>query len=117
MDIDRGDFPRSGLIDRRGNLNLSGRYLKSLLAFLGPQTPQGLLIIDDISVTPERTLICFQKEGTLFCLCLSHTMDGVGAGHLNKRFRKNQNCLDLGSGTFIDVDKAGVSNAALLLKL
>ena len=117
MDIDRGDFPRSGLIDRRGNLNLSGRYLKSLLAFLGPQTPQCLLIIDDISVTPERTLICFQKEGTLFCLCLSHTMDGVGAGHLNKRFRKNLNCLDLGSGTFIDADKAGVPNAALLLKL
>lgn len=117
MDIDRGDFPRGGLIDRRGNMNLSGRYLKSLLAFLEPKKSQHPLTIDEASTTQTNLLVRFQKNGRPYCLCLSQKFDGVGVRAISHELGKFRDCFDLRNGTFVDTDRAESSSAGLLVAL
>ena len=70
MDIDRGDFPRSGLIDRRGNMNMSGRYLTTLLALLGRNASRHSLSIDQILETKTHTSVRFHQGAREFCMYL-----------------------------------------------
>ncbi|MDB4051277.1 hypothetical protein N9463_00960 [Planktomarina sp.] len=66
MDIDRGDFPRSGLIDRRGNMNLSGQYLKTLMGVLGRDVSKRCLVIKQTSIEQTYTFVQFQKKYSEF---------------------------------------------------
>jgi hypothetical protein len=117
MDIDRGDFPRGGLIDRRGNLNLSGRYLKSLLAFLEPRRLQYPLVIGETSTTQTHTLVRFERNGRPFCLCLNQKIDNSKIKTITQELGKIQDCFDLQNGTFVDTDINESSSAGLLLAL
>jgi hypothetical protein len=117
MDIDRGDFPRGGLIDRRGNLNLSGRYLKSLLAFFEPSRLQHPLVIEKTSTKQAHTLVRFKRNGRQFCLCLSQEIDSTRIKTITQELGKIQDCFDLQNGAFIDIDRNESPSAGLLLAL
>lgn len=117
MDIDRGDFPRGGLIDRRGNLNLSGRYLKSLLAFFEPSRLQHPLVIEKTSTKQAHTLVRFNRNGRQFCLCLSQEIDSTRIKTITQELGKIQDCFDLQNGAFIDIDRNESPSAGLLLAL
>ena len=70
MDIDRGDFPHPGLIDRRGNLNLAGRYLRSLLSVLATTADQYPIELAENLETDIHTCVSFQQGSQAYQLYL-----------------------------------------------
>jgi predicted phosphodiesterase len=117
MDIDRGDFPRSGLIDRRGNMNLSGRYLKTLLAVLGRNGPERHLVIDYISETQTHTFVRFQQNARPFGLYLRHEGQGGGFECVQNEFGFFHECIDLRTGERSTSCHIGGDLSGLLLAL
>lgn len=101
MDIDRGDYPRSGLIDRRGNMNLSGQYLKTLLAVLRRSGSERRLIIDQISETQTHTFVLFRQDGRQLCLCLQHENQRNGFESLRDEIGCFHKGIDLRTGKIV----------------
>ena len=98
MDIDRGDFPRSGLIDRRGNMNLSGQYLKTLMGVLGRDVSKRCLVIKQTSIEQTYTFVQFQKNTLNFCLYLQHESQLDGLENFQKEIGPLDTGVDLSTG-------------------
>ena len=98
IDIDRGDFPRSGLIDRRGNMNLSGQYLKTLMGVLGRDVSKRCLVIKQTSTEQTYTFVQFQKNTRNFCLYLQHESQLDGLENFQKEIGPLDAGVDLSSG-------------------
>lgn len=105
MDIDRGDFPRSGLIDRRGNMNMSGRYLTTLLALLGRNASRHSLSIDQILETKTHTSVRFHQGDREFCMYLRNDSQQHTPDNFREEIGSFYQGFDLRKGRIIRSDQ------------
>ncbi|MFT6302020.1 MAG: putative phosphodiesterase [Granulosicoccus sp.] len=114
-DIDRGDFPRKGLIDRRGNINLAGQYLRSLLSVLVSSVDSYHVELGDIVATDTYTCVSFQQCSHAYQLYLMHEGEVKTIQDFGNRIEQATRCIDLETGQpMINVGEASLSKALLL---
>jgi len=116
MDIDRGDFPRSGLIDRRGNMNTSGRYLTTLLGVLGRNDSRRTLAIDQISETKSYTFVRFHQDAREFCLYLQNDSQQETLDNFREEIGFFYKGIDLRKGRMIGTDQIDEPISGIVLE-
>jgi hypothetical protein len=80
VDIDRGYFIRTGLVDRRYNPRLAGRVVRHLYAALAEPTAWSRSSLEE---TPSARVCVLERPGCLLALVLpdgSARLDGLAAG-------------------------------------
>jgi Icc-related predicted phosphoesterase len=97
-DIDRGDFPRSGLIDRRGNINLAGQYLRTLLSVLVTSADHYLIEIGETVETDAYTCVSFRQGSQAYQLYLIHKGELAVIEDFGNGIEQATLCIDLETG-------------------
>jgi len=120
MDIDRGDFPRAGLIDRRGNRNLAGQYLQNLSSVLVSAANPYEIDITDIVENDGAMRVSFQQQDFWYQLYLANSNENkisILEETQDKYFGnmpKDVRCIDLESGhDIVDQSISPTGNALL----
>jgi hypothetical protein len=116
-DIDRGDFPRPGLVDRRGNLNLAGRYLRSLLSVLATTSDQSPIELTDILAADTHTCVSFKQSSQAYQLYLVREGVAKTIQEIQSSFDTTALYLDLQMGQWISRLSEVSSCNAWLVKL
>jgi predicted phosphodiesterase len=117
MDIDRGDFPRTGLIDRRGNINLAGQYLRTLLSALATSPDHFHIELGDIVETDTYTFISFQQRSHAYQLYLMHKGEAKTIQEPRNGIEQATRCIDLETGKPVINFGEASSSKALLVQL
>lgn len=114
MDIDRGDFPRTGLVDRRGNINLAGQYLRSLLLILAVKSNSEQLDIGDVTETDTYVCVEFNQGPNAYQLYLMHSSQRALYEAIGTENKQTMQCLDLHTGVLCHDFGAATQSKALL---
>jgi hypothetical protein len=103
------------LIDRRGNKNLAGKYLRSLLSVLATSPDHFHIQLGNIEETNTYTCVSFQQGSHTYQLHLMHKGEIKTINDFGNSIAQATRCIDLETGQpILNLGEASASKALLV---
>ena len=103
-------------IDRRGNMNMSGKYLTTLLALLGRNASRHSLSIDQILETKTHTFVRFHQGAREFCMYLWNDSQQHTHDNFREEIGSFYQGFDLQKGRMISSDQFDETISGIVLE-